>query len=58
MFPFWEGIADAAVVGSAIVSEIEKAATADAAANAVAERVRVLKQAARQGLSRRSEEIR
>ena len=48
------GIADAAVVGSALVAEIEKSATADAAAASVAERVRLLKRAAREGVSRRS----
>jgi len=48
------GIADAAVVGSALVAEIEKAASADAAAAGVAERIRTLKQAARSGVSRRS----
>lgn len=48
------GIADAAVVGSALVAEIEKAASPDAAAKAVAERIRVLKQAARAGVSHRS----
>jgi len=47
------GIADAAVVGSALVAEIEKAATPDAAAKAVAERIGVLKRAAREGISRR-----
>ena len=47
------GLADAAVVGSALVAEIEKAASADAAARAVGERVRALKEAARQGMSRR-----
>ncbi len=47
------GLADAAVVGSALVTEVERAATVDAAAAAVAERVRVLKRAARTGLSRR-----
>jgi tryptophan synthase alpha chain len=50
------GIADAVVVGSALVAEIEKAASADAAATAVAGKVRVLKQAALQGVSRRSTE--
>jgi tryptophan synthase alpha chain len=50
------GIADAAVVGSALVAEIEKAATVDAAASAVAEKVRALKRAAREGISRRSAE--
>jgi tryptophan synthase alpha chain len=54
------GLADAAVVGSALVSEIEKAtagnpfaATIDAAAAALAARIRSLKEAARHGLSRR-----
>ncbi len=47
------GLADAAVVGSALVEEIERAASAEAAARAVAERVRSLKRAASQGMSRR-----
>lgn len=47
------GLADAAVVGSALVSEIEKASSIEAAATALADRVRSLKQAGRQGLSRR-----
>jgi tryptophan synthase alpha chain len=54
------GLADAAVVGSALVSEIEKATAAnptaaniDAAAAALAARIRSLKEAARHGLSRR-----
>jgi len=47
------GLADAAVVGSALVSEIETAASPDAAANALRERVRKLKEAGRHGLSRR-----
>jgi tryptophan synthase alpha chain len=47
------GIADAAVVGSALVAEIEKAATPDAAASAVASRIRALKHAAREGISKR-----
>jgi tryptophan synthase alpha chain len=47
------GLADAAVIGSALVSEIEKATSADAGAAALAERVRSLKEAARHGLSRR-----
>ena len=54
------GLADAAVVGSALVSEIEKATKSgvsasaiDAAASALAEKVRSLKEAARHGLSRR-----
>jgi tryptophan synthase alpha chain len=51
------GIADAAVVGSALVGEIERYSTAEAAANAVAGRIRTLKRAAREGVSRRSKEI-
>jgi tryptophan synthase alpha chain len=47
------GIADAVVVGSALVSEIEKAASPGAAAAAVADRIRLLKNAARHGVSRR-----
>jgi tryptophan synthase alpha chain len=47
------GLADAAVVGSALVSEIERAKSIDAAARALIERVRSLKEAARRGLSRR-----
>jgi tryptophan synthase alpha chain len=47
------GLADAAVIGSALVSEIEKAQSADAAAFALARRIRSLKEAARHGLSRR-----
>jgi tryptophan synthase alpha chain len=54
------GLADAAVVGSALVSEIENATAAnptaaniDAAAAALAARIRLLKEAARRGLSRR-----
>ena len=47
------GLADAAVVGSALVSEIEKAKSVDGAAVALGERVRSLKEAARHGLSRR-----
>ena len=54
------GLADAAVVGSALVSEIEKATAAnptpaniDSAAEALASRIRSLKEAARHGLSRR-----
>src|SRR6184192_4189095 len=53
------GLADAAVVGSALVAEIEKATATnsgklgiDTAANALAERIRSLKAAARSGLSR------
>jgi tryptophan synthase alpha chain len=47
------GLADAAVVGSALVSEIEKAPNVEAAAAALRERVRSLKEAGRKGLSRR-----
>jgi len=54
------GLADAAVVGSALVSEIENAtandissAAIDRAAAALATRIRALKEAARHGLSRR-----
>jgi tryptophan synthase alpha chain len=47
------GLADAAVVGSALVSEIEKSKSVDAAAAALAGRVRSFKEAARHGLSRR-----
>jgi tryptophan synthase alpha chain len=55
------GLADAAVVGSTLVSEIENAtlsnatseAVVDRAATALAARVRLLKEAARRGLSRR-----
>ena len=54
------GLADAAVVGSALVSEIEKATAKNpdeagivAAQSALADRIRSLKSAARAGLSRR-----
>jgi tryptophan synthase alpha chain len=47
------GLADAAVVGSALVSEIEKAPSVDSAALALGNRIRALKEAARRGLSRR-----
>jgi tryptophan synthase alpha chain len=50
------GIADAAVIGSALMAEIEKSTSPDEAAVAVAERIRVLKSAARTGVSRRSTE--
>jgi tryptophan synthase alpha chain len=49
------GIADAAVVGSALVAEVERASTADAAAAAVGEKIRGLKDAARKGVSRRGD---
>ncbi|HXT87360.1 MAG TPA: tryptophan synthase subunit alpha [Verrucomicrobiae bacterium] len=47
------GIADAAVVGSSLVAEIEKASSASDAAEAVAVRVKQLKDAAKHGVSRR-----
>jgi len=47
------GLADAAVVGSALVSEIANAKSPEAAAEALAARIRALKEAARHGLSRR-----
>jgi len=48
------GIADAAVVGSAIVAEIEKAPTAKEAVTNVARLIGALKDAARSGISQRS----
>jgi tryptophan synthase alpha chain len=48
------GIADAAVVGSALMAEVENADSVDAAVSVVAARVRALKNAARSGLSQRS----
>jgi tryptophan synthase alpha chain len=51
------GIADAAVVGSALMAEVEGAASVDAAVVAVAARVRALKNAARAGLSQRSSDL-
>jgi tryptophan synthase alpha chain len=47
------GLADAAVVGSALVSEIEKAESVDAAAHALGAKIRSLKEAGKKGLSRR-----
>jgi tryptophan synthase alpha chain len=47
------GLADAAVVGSALVAEIEKASSIDAAAGALRDLIQKLKEAARHGLSRR-----
>jgi tryptophan synthase alpha chain len=47
------GLADAAVVGSALVEEIERAPSVDAAAAALAARVKLLKSAAMTGMSRR-----
>jgi tryptophan synthase alpha chain len=51
------GLADAAVVGSALVGEIEKASSPDAAVSALRERVQKLKEAGRHGLSRREATI-
>jgi tryptophan synthase alpha chain len=50
------GIADAAVVGSALMAAVEGARSAEAAAAAVADLVRALKTAARAGVSHRSTE--
>ncbi len=47
------GLADAAVVGSSLVAEIEHAKTPHQAAKALRERIGTLKQAARHGLSKR-----
>jgi len=47
------GLADAAVVGSALVAEVERANSAEEAAANVAARVRLLKEAGRRGMSRR-----
>jgi tryptophan synthase alpha chain len=47
------GLADAAVVGSSLVAEIERSKSPAEASTALRERVDVLKQAARHGLSRR-----
>ncbi|HEY2459851.1 MAG TPA: tryptophan synthase subunit alpha, partial [Candidatus Acidoferrum sp.] len=47
------GLADAAVVGSALVAEIEQANSIEGAAGALGARMRSLKEAARRGLSRR-----
>jgi len=47
------GLADAAVVGSALVEEIERAESVEAAAAALAARVKLLKGAAVAGMSRR-----
>ncbi len=51
------GLADAAVVGSALVEEIERAATVEAAAEALAARVKLLKGAAVAGMSRREPNV-
>ena len=50
------GIADAAVVGSAVMAAVEKATSAEGAAAAVGGLIRTLKSAARQGVSKRSGE--
>jgi tryptophan synthase alpha chain len=47
------GLADAAVVGSALVQEIERASSADAAREALRDRVVSLKHAGKTGMSRR-----
>jgi len=47
------GLADAAVVGSTLVAAIEKAPSVEAAATALREKIRSLKEAANKGLSRR-----
>ena len=47
------GLADAAVVGASLVAEIEHAKTPQQAANALRDRLRILKEAARHGLSKR-----
>lgn len=47
------GLADAAVVGSSLVAEIEHAKTSQQAAKALRQRIGILKQAARHGLSKR-----
>lgn len=47
------GLADAAVVGSALVQEIEQASSVEAAREALGARVRALKQAGKAGMSRR-----
>ncbi|HEY8714759.1 MAG TPA: tryptophan synthase subunit alpha [Candidatus Acidoferrum sp.] len=47
------GLADAAVIGSSLVAEIERAKSTAEAAKTLRERIRVLKDAARHGLSRR-----
>ncbi|MDQ1406512.1 MAG: tryptophan synthase alpha chain [Acidobacteriaceae bacterium] len=51
------GLADAAVVGSSLVAEIEHAKTPQQAAKALRERIRILKDAARHGLSKREAAI-
>jgi tryptophan synthase alpha chain len=48
------GLADAAVVGSALVSEIENAKSVGDAVVALGTRMRALREAARHGLSKRA----
>jgi tryptophan synthase alpha chain len=50
------GIVDAAVVGSALVREVETAKSPEEAAAAVGARIRLLKDAGRRGMSRRGEQ--
>jgi tryptophan synthase alpha chain len=50
------GIADAVVVGSAIVAAVEQASSADTAAEAVGDLVGRLKRAGREGVSRRAKD--
>jgi tryptophan synthase alpha chain len=47
------GLADAAVVGSALVNEIEKASSVEDASKTLGDRLKLLKEAGRRGLSRR-----
>jgi tryptophan synthase alpha chain len=47
------GLADAAVIGSSLVAEIERSKNVKEGATALRDRVRILKDAARHGLSRR-----
>ena len=47
------GLADAAAIGSSLVSEIENASSVDAAASTLAARIRSLKLAAQTGMSKR-----
>jgi tryptophan synthase alpha chain len=47
------GLADAAVIGSSLVAEIERSTTVADGVDALRDRVRILKEAARHGLSRR-----
>ncbi|MGC1684289.1 MAG: tryptophan synthase subunit alpha, partial [Candidatus Acidiferrales bacterium] len=50
------GIADAAVVGSALVAQVESATNSQAAVRGVGDLIRSLKGAARAGVSRRSDQ--